>query len=154
MRNMWWAEWHWVKFFSDYCGFFFSQSLSLHLCPIPAHRHVVVTRTKGEDWELYKKHCSSKIGEHSIEKFLRTFFLVFWRLIEIPVTRQTASTRVYLNFYPWLETRVGKLSRSMLQYKTIEQWVARWPTIKQGNYYLRSHYIWRGLWLGIAEETW
>lgn len=128
---MWWTEWHWDKFFSEYCGFF--QSLSPHLYPILVHLHVAVTRrTKGEDWELSKKQCSSEIGEHSIETFLRFFFSV-WRLAEIPVTRQTASTRVYLHFYPCLETRVEKLSRSTLQYKTIKNVGCKMADIKIGK---------------------
>ena len=107
-------------------------SFSLHTAVFfPIIITPLVSHTRSSTRYFYQKDKGRRLGAFQKavlfrnrgafdRKVLGIFFFSVWRLTEIPATRQTASTRVHLNFYPLLKTRVDEHSRSMLQYKTIK----------------------------------
>jgi hypothetical protein len=98
---MWWAKWHWDKFFFEYCGFF--QSLSLHLFPLTrSSTRCCYRKDKGRRLGAFQKAVLfGNRGAFDRKVLYAFFFFSVWRLTEILVARQTASTLVYINIPGW-----------------------------------------------------
>ena len=87
-----------ISFSLEYCRFF-----PIITPPVPHTRSSArCCYQKGRGRRLGAFQKALLFGNRGAfdRKVLTHFFFSVWRLTEIPVTRQTGSTRVYLNFYP------------------------------------------------------